>query len=236
MAAWQGRTSTGCGSTTCSGFSTPWPSPGYPHGSKAAGASIALVGQQTRGHRDVDLDIDASQEAEALSVLGRLGYEVETDWRPNRVELAAAGRGWVDLHPLRFDSDGNARQAGANGEFHDFPKSYFTIGELRGRTVRCFSLEAQRRFHTGYPLRLTDLHDLARLAACEPAGASRGQAQEHRSAGISDGGVPGRPTGRDARYPYPRAHWPASAGSGSREKAAPSPSGSRSGSPPTPIV
>ena len=123
----------------------------------------ALIGRQTRAHRDVDLDIDESQEAEALSVLHRLGYEVETDWRPNRVELVAAGGRWVDLHPLQFDPDGKARQAGLDGEFYDFPKSYFTTGELGGRTVRCFSLQAQCRFHTGYPLKPTDLHDLAQL-------------------------------------------------------------------------
>ena len=50
----------------------------------------ALIGRQTRAHRDVDLDIDESQEAEALSVLHRLGYEVETDWRPN--QQGRAGR------------------------------------------------------------------------------------------------------------------------------------------------
>ncbi len=123
----------------------------------------ALVGHQTRAHRDVDVDIDVVQEAVALAALRELGYEVETDWRPNRVELAAAGRGWVDLHPLLFDPDGNARQPGLNGEFYDFPASYFVTGYLAGRAVRCFSLEAQRRFHTGYDLRSIDLHDLAQL-------------------------------------------------------------------------
>jgi lincosamide nucleotidyltransferase A/C/D/E len=69
----------------------------------------------------------------------------------------------VDLHPLQFDPDGKARQAGLNVEFYDFPKSYFATGDLGGRTVRCFSHQAQRRFHTGYPLRPTDLHDLDQL-------------------------------------------------------------------------
>jgi lincosamide nucleotidyltransferase A/C/D/E len=123
----------------------------------------ALVGLQTRAHRDVDVDIDVVQEAVALAALRELGYQVETDWRPNRVELAAAGRGWVDLHPLLFDSDGNARQPGLNGEFHDFPKSYFVTGQLVGRAVPCFSREAQRYFHTGYDLRSIDTHDLAQL-------------------------------------------------------------------------
>ncbi len=123
----------------------------------------ALVGHQTRAHRDVDVDIDVSGETVALNALRELGYEIETDWRPNRVELAAAGRGWVDVHPLLFDREGNARQLGLNGEFYDFPASYFVTGHLVGRAVRCFSLEAQRRFHAGYDLRPIDVHDLARL-------------------------------------------------------------------------
>ena len=123
----------------------------------------ALVGHQTRPHRDVDVDIDVTQESIALAVLDQLGYEIESDWRPNRVELVAPGRGWVDVHPLLFDGEGNARQTGLDGECYDFPASYFTHGQLAGRDVRCFSLEAQRRFHTGYDLRAVDHHDLALL-------------------------------------------------------------------------
>ncbi len=121
----------------------------------------ALVGRQTRAHRDIDIDV--VQEAVALAALHELGYKVETDWRPNRVELAATRRGWVDLHPLLFDLDGTARQPGLNGEFYDFPKSYFVTGQLAGRAVQCFSHEAQRHFHTGYDLRRIDTHDLAQL-------------------------------------------------------------------------
>ena len=47
----------------------------------------ALVGRQTRPHRDVDIDFDAGYEGEVLDVLSDLDYRVETDWRPNRVEL-----------------------------------------------------------------------------------------------------------------------------------------------------
>src|SRR5215211_3963197 len=49
-----------------------------------------------------------------------MGYTVETDWRPNRVELCAAGRGRVDLHHLLVDQDGSARQAALDGGFHVF--------------------------------------------------------------------------------------------------------------------
>src|SRR3954454_15121378 len=53
----------------------------------------ALVGRQTREHRDLDLAIDGEQEASALAALRRLGYEVETDWRPAPGARRAGGRG-----------------------------------------------------------------------------------------------------------------------------------------------
>ena len=126
----------------------------------------ALVGRQTRSHRDVDIDIDGSFEPEVLSALGELGYVVETDWRPNRVELAATGRGWVDIHPLVIDASGNARQAALGGGWHQFPRAFFTVGQIGGVTVPCFSVEAQRLFHSGYPLREVDERDLALLDGC----------------------------------------------------------------------
>lgn len=123
----------------------------------------ALVGHQTRPHRDVDVDFDAAHEAAVLERLDGLGYSIETDWRPTRVELTAPGRGWVDLHPLVIDDNGDARQAALEGGWHEFPRSWFTTGSLGGTTVPCVSLEAQRAFHTGYEPRQIDLLDLAQL-------------------------------------------------------------------------
>ena len=123
----------------------------------------ALVGRQTRPHRDVDVDVDAAYEGEVLDRLADLGYSVETDWRPNRVEVVAPGRGRVDLHPLVIDARGDARQASLDGGWHEFRRSWFTTGALGGVTVPCVSAQAQRRFHAGYELRAVDLHDLALL-------------------------------------------------------------------------
>jgi lincosamide nucleotidyltransferase A/C/D/E len=123
----------------------------------------ALVGRQTRPHRDVDIDIDASFEDDVLTALRGLGYVVETDWRPNRVELGAPNLGWVDVHPLELDDQGGARQAAVGGGWHEFPRSFFTVGRIRGVRLPCFSLEAQRLFHSGYELREVDRQDLALL-------------------------------------------------------------------------
>ena len=122
----------------------------------------ALVGHQTREHRDVDIDVDAAHEDVALGALGELGYTIETDWRPNRVELVAPRRGWVDLHPLVIDASG-VRQAALGGGWHHFPPNCFTTGRIDGEEVPCFTVEAQRFFRTGYEPRPVDLHDLARL-------------------------------------------------------------------------
>jgi len=91
----------------------------------------ALVGHQTRPHRDVDIEIDGAFEEEVLAALRDLGYVIETDWRPNRVELTAQGRGWVDVHPLVIDDDGNARQAALGGGWHEFPRSFLTMTSRR---------------------------------------------------------------------------------------------------------
>lgn len=66
----------------------------------------ALAGLQTRPHRDLDLGVDSLNEEAALQVLKRRGYAIETDWRPAHVELVAAARSWVDLHPVVFDAAG----------------------------------------------------------------------------------------------------------------------------------
>lgn len=123
----------------------------------------ALVGRETRLHRDVDVDFDATYEDAVLEALTGLGYSIETDWRPNRVELSASGHRWVDLHPLVIDDKGGARQAALDGGWHEFHRSWFTTGTLGGLAVPCVSVEAQRLFHSGYELRTIDVLDLAEL-------------------------------------------------------------------------
>ena len=128
----------------------------------------ALVGHQTRPHRDLDLAVDARDESRAVAVLRRDGYQIETDWRPVRVELVAPNRGWVDLHPVVFGVDGHGRQADLGGGHFEYPPDGFAEGVIAGRRVRCLSAEQQRRFHEGYDPRDIDLHDLAILRGLRP--------------------------------------------------------------------
>ncbi|MFB9378308.1 nucleotidyltransferase domain-containing protein [Kineococcus gynurae] len=123
----------------------------------------ALVGRVTRPHRDLDLLVRAEDERAVLAALDGLGYAVETDWRPVRVELVAPGRGWVDVHPLRFDAVGAAVQAGLDGAEFSYPADCFVTGSLAGVEVGCLSVRRQLAFHEGYEPRAVDRHDLALL-------------------------------------------------------------------------
>ena len=131
----------------------------------------ALLGRQTRPHRDLDLAVDADDECAALQALLDRGYQLETDWRPVRVELVAPDRGWVDLHPVRFDEHGLGRQAGLDGSHFDYPTAAFTHGSIGDVPVPCLSRGQQLRFHQGYEPRAVDLHDLEILQRL--GGASR---------------------------------------------------------------
>jgi lincosamide nucleotidyltransferase A/C/D/E len=75
----------------------------------------ALVGRVTRPHRDLDLAVAAEDLERAVERLAVLGYHPETDWLPVRLELAAPGGRWVDLHPVAFDGRGDGVQAGLDG-------------------------------------------------------------------------------------------------------------------------
>jgi lincosamide nucleotidyltransferase A/C/D/E len=123
----------------------------------------ALVGRVTRAHRDLDLAVPAEDLERAVTTLGSLGYRPETDWRPVRLELAAPGERWVDLHPVVFDAGGDGRQAGLDGTTFAYPAADLVSGTLDGHVLPCLSVARQHAFHTGYPPRPEDLHDLALL-------------------------------------------------------------------------
>ena len=123
----------------------------------------ALAGRQTRPHRDLDLLVEAALLDDALAALAGLGYRVETDWLPIRVEVAAPGRRWVDLHPVVFDGDGHGVQAGPDGTTFEYPAACLVTGSLDGRPVECLSVDRQIEAHTGFEPREADRADLALL-------------------------------------------------------------------------
>jgi lincosamide nucleotidyltransferase A/C/D/E len=124
----------------------------------------ALVGQQTRQHRDLDLMHRSDQEPEVVEALSQAGFAETLDWRPVRFVVTDPAGREIDLHPLLFAADGSALQASTDAE-HPFtyPASCFVTGRIQGIAVPCLSADQQVYFHQGYEPADRDRHDMAQL-------------------------------------------------------------------------
>ncbi|NUQ90030.1 MAG: amino acid transporter [Glycomyces artemisiae] len=124
----------------------------------------ALLHEQTRPHRDLDLMHRAEHEPALLDLLRSLGYAETLDWRPVRFVMTGPDGIEIDCHPLRFAADGSAVQAAPEpAEPFRYPAACFTTGAIGGTPVPCLSAEQQAHFHQGYEPAERDLHDMARL-------------------------------------------------------------------------
>jgi lincosamide nucleotidyltransferase A/C/D/E len=119
----------------------------------------ALVGLQTRQHRDLDLMHSKSQELAVVATLADAGFVETLDWRPVRFAVTDPRGREIDLHPLVFASDGSAVQAYP----FTYPASCFVSGAILGTSVPCLSPEQQVYFHQGYEPADHDRHDMAQL-------------------------------------------------------------------------
>jgi len=125
----------------------------------------ALVGRQTRQHRDLDVVVDVERCDEVVRSLLKEGFVVETDWLPVRVEVAHPDGRRIDIHPLALAGDGSGVQQGLDGASFVYPAGCFTTGTVAGSAVPCLTAAQQVVFHSGYEPREQDLHDLALLAS-----------------------------------------------------------------------
>ncbi|MDJ1138463.1 nucleotidyltransferase domain-containing protein [Streptomyces iconiensis] len=124
----------------------------------------ALIGEQTRDHRDLDLMYRQDQEAAVVAALFEAGFVESLSWRPIRWVVTAQDGREVDLHPLVFGDEGSAEQASPDPERpFVYPSSCFVTGTLRGTAVPCLSAEQQVYFHQGYEPTERDRHDMAQL-------------------------------------------------------------------------
>jgi lincosamide nucleotidyltransferase A/C/D/E len=127
----------------------------------------ALVGKITREHRDLDLVHRVEQEPLLIRTLEAAGFGELPDalpGRPVRFVMADPGGHELDLHPLRFDSDGSAVQhADARGGTFSYPADSFVTGVIGGVQVPCLSVAQQVYFHRGYDPGVRDRQDMAQL-------------------------------------------------------------------------
>jgi len=136
----------------------------------------ALVGGQTRPHKDLDLIMLLDDVGRMRHLLVHDGYDLKDLWEENRwvldahgVEAATAfvlhdslGRE-IDAHAMRLDSSGDGLPAWDAEGLVFSSADLAGQGTIAGLPVRCLSPEAQLLCHTGYDLPDYQVRDLELL-------------------------------------------------------------------------
>jgi lincosamide nucleotidyltransferase A/C/D/E len=124
----------------------------------------ALVGEQTREHKDLDLIVRDAHVSRMREVLATHGF-AQVEGVPQSFILADERGREVDVHPVRFDDQGGGHLLGADGEPSGHSSEAFAAtGSVSGYRVACLSAEAQMSNHSwGYTPGETDFHDMRLL-------------------------------------------------------------------------
>lgn len=136
----------------------------------------ALLGAQTRPHKDLDLIMLVDDVARMRELLGQDGYRLKELWSENRWDTDARGAKIatafvlhdrvgreIDAHAMRLDDRGNGVPAWeAKGPIFD-RQSLAGEGLIEGVGVRCLTPEMQVLCHTGYELPDAQRRDVALL-------------------------------------------------------------------------
>jgi lincosamide nucleotidyltransferase A/C/D/E len=127
----------------------------------------ALVGEQTRPHKDVDLIPRLADVPRLMRVLAGRGFELRNGTPPHGFVLTNPDGLAVDVHSVEFDAEGRGLYRMENGEIWIYPADGFSgRGTIAGRAVWCLSAEAQVLCHAqGYEPTDKDRSDMAHLAA-----------------------------------------------------------------------
>jgi len=125
----------------------------------------ALLGEQTRPHRDLDIAIQQEDVPRLRQLLQARGYEdiKLEEARPWNFVLGDENGREIDFHVIVIDDRGNGLYGPTeNGEM--YPAASLTgTGSIDGRTVRCISPEWMVKFHSGYKLKEKDYRDVSGL-------------------------------------------------------------------------
>jgi lincosamide nucleotidyltransferase A/C/D/E len=127
----------------------------------------AVVGQQTRPHKDVDIILRVSDLPKLRENLRSRGFEIQQGGKESNFVLADGSGLEVDVHAIVFDPDGNGVYRMENGSDWIFPAAGFSgRGVVQGIGVRCLSPETQVLCHAhGYVPTEKDFRDMELLQA-----------------------------------------------------------------------
>jgi len=127
----------------------------------------AVLGAQTRPHKDVDIILRVTDLPNLRELLGRRGFERQPGGTDSNFVLADRSGLEVDVHAIVFDRDGNGVYRMKNGSDWIFPAAGFSgRGVVQGLSVRCLSPETQVLCHAhGYVPKEKDFRDMELLQA-----------------------------------------------------------------------
>lgn len=125
----------------------------------------ALLGRQTREHRDADIVIRTSEVSALQNALAEIGFEVKEGQVPHSFVMASGEGLEVDVHSIVFDKKGNGIYRMQNGEDWVYPAEGFEgRGTIAGLPVKCLSATTQVHCHAhGYEPSEKDIHDMELL-------------------------------------------------------------------------
>lgn len=127
----------------------------------------ALLGTQTRSHKDVDIILRVADLPRLRNILGDRGFEIRQGGTESNFVLSDRSGLEVDVHAIVFDRDGNGVYRMENGSDWIFPAAGFSgRGVIREIGVRCLSAETQVQCHAqGYVPTEKDFRDMELLQA-----------------------------------------------------------------------
>ena len=127
----------------------------------------AVLGVQTRPHKDLDVILRVADLPKFREILADRGFEIRNGGTESNFVLADRFGLEVDVHAVVFDSAGNGIYRMANGSDWVFPAAGFDgRGVIQSVRVRCLSPEVQVLCHAhGYEPAEKDLRDMELLQA-----------------------------------------------------------------------
>jgi lincosamide nucleotidyltransferase A/C/D/E len=125
----------------------------------------ALLGEQTRPHRDLDIAIQQKDVPVLRHLLQARGYaDIKLgDARTWNFVLGDESGREIDVHVIVLDDQGNGIY-GPPEKGEKYPAASLTgTGNIDGQAVRCISPEWMVKFHSGYDLKDKDFRNASAL-------------------------------------------------------------------------
>jgi len=125
----------------------------------------ALLGEQTRPHKDLDIAIqqkDVPKLRELLEARGYKDIKLE-EAQPWNFVLGDDKDHEIDVHVIVFDDKRNGLYGPVEKGIMYHAASLTGSGAIDGHTVKCISPEWMVKFHSGYELKDKDFKDVSAL-------------------------------------------------------------------------